>query len=268
MFPVSIALLLPLRAQQDSPVAVTLGFLIIFGPLIFFILQFGWKTRNNHLWEAGIFPSNLKFTRDHLMEAYICLGARIIQMDPHESGQKIIYMNKYFNTYFKNSNYNFSESISYSFSHPIRVKTVTTWMNRNFERKDQKMQVLYFLAGISMIDGIMNKREYHMIEVLGEYLQLSPADVRSVFAMYERRHEEKREETKTYSSKNMTRICCDILGVSEHAKMDEIKKAYRKLVKVHHPDRFMNESTEQQHIAEERFLEIQKAYEYLEKIKP
>ncbi len=49
----------------------------------------------------------------------------------------------------------------------------------------------------------------------------------------------------------------DILGVSKTASVDEIKKAYRKLALEYHPDR--NKSKE----AEEKFKEINKAYEVL-----
>ncbi len=48
-----------------------------------------------------------------------------------------------------------------------------------------------------------------------------------------------------------------ILGVSKDASQDEIKKAYKKLAKKYHPD--LNKSKE----AEERFKEINKAYETL-----
>ena len=59
----------------------------------------------------------------------------------------------------------------------------------------------------------------------------------------------------------------EILGLSLDATNDEIKKAYRQLVKMHHPDLFHNESEAQQKIAEERFLKIQKAYETIEEQK-
>jgi molecular chaperone DnaJ len=50
----------------------------------------------------------------------------------------------------------------------------------------------------------------------------------------------------------------DVLGVSNAATDDEVKKAYRKLVREHHPDR--NPGNEE---AEERFKEIQTAYDVL-----
>src|ERR671925_537583 len=50
----------------------------------------------------------------------------------------------------------------------------------------------------------------------------------------------------------------EILGVSRTAKEDEIKKSYRKLARKYHPD--LNPNNKQ---AEEKFKEIQEAYEVL-----
>lgn len=52
----------------------------------------------------------------------------------------------------------------------------------------------------------------------------------------------------------------DILGISRDASDDEIKKAYRKLAREHHPD-MVNESDKS--AAEKRFKEINEAYQVL-----
>src|SRR6188508_3046642 len=50
----------------------------------------------------------------------------------------------------------------------------------------------------------------------------------------------------------------DALGVSRGASQDEIKKAYRKLVRQYHPDKNPGDAE-----AEERFKEVQGAYDVL-----
>jgi molecular chaperone DnaJ len=50
----------------------------------------------------------------------------------------------------------------------------------------------------------------------------------------------------------------DTLGVSKNASADEIKKAYRKLARTHHPDANPGDAS-----AEEKFKEVQQAYDVL-----
>lgn len=53
----------------------------------------------------------------------------------------------------------------------------------------------------------------------------------------------------------------EVLGVSENATKDEIKSAYRKLVKQYHPDQYANNPLKD--LAAEKLTEINKAYEML-----
>ena len=55
-----------------------------------------------------------------------------------------------------------------------------------------------------------------------------------------------------------------ILGVSENATQDEIKRAYRNLVKEHHPDKFANDPAAKEY-HENKLKEINEAYEKISK---
>ena len=58
-----------------------------------------------------------------------------------------------------------------------------------------------------------------------------------------------------------------ILGLSSTASNDEIKKAYRNLASQCHPDRVAMEDENTVHAAHLKFLEIQSAYQELEKVR-
>ena len=55
----------------------------------------------------------------------------------------------------------------------------------------------------------------------------------------------------------------DLLGVEKTASEAEIKKAYRKLAMKYHPDRFANASETEKKEAEEKFKEVNEAYQVL-----
>jgi uncharacterized membrane protein YkvA (DUF1232 family) len=54
-----------------------------------------------------------------------------------------------------------------------------------------------------------------------------------------------------------------VLGLSQHASVAEIKQAYRELANKYHPDRVAHLGDEFKELAEERFKEIQNAYQTL-----
>ena len=64
----------------------------------------------------------------------------------------------------------------------------------------------------------------------------------------------------TYSRK---KNALKILGLSENSSITEIKRAYRNLVKIYHPDRNLNKSEKEREAVSFKFREITEAYDYL-----
>ena len=58
-----------------------------------------------------------------------------------------------------------------------------------------------------------------------------------------------------------------ILKISSDASNEEVKKAYRSLIRVCHPDRVAHEGEEAVEAAHSKFLEIQAAYQELESVR-
>jgi len=57
----------------------------------------------------------------------------------------------------------------------------------------------------------------------------------------------------------------EVLGVPPDATWEEIQKAYKERIKQYHPDKVSHLGEEFSHLANEKFLEIQKAYGALKK---
>ncbi len=55
----------------------------------------------------------------------------------------------------------------------------------------------------------------------------------------------------------------ELLGIKKGASDDEIKKAFRKAALKYHPDRMVNASEEEKKVAEEKFKELNEAYQVL-----
>jgi DnaJ-class molecular chaperone len=78
----------------------------------------------------------------------------------------------------------------------------------------------------------------------------------------QQRTREYRQAT-TSSTDHLQQKALTVLGLTTESSPEEIKKAYRTLVKQFHPDRFQHVTRSEQKQMELQFIRIQEAYEYL-----
>lgn len=239
---------------------------------VFFFVPFGgglilyfYKTRHARSWRKGIYPPKLKLNEDNLLEAYLALGSVLILLDYAKSKDKTLFINQYFNRYFTKANYNFGDSLLFSIQHPIKIDTVCDWLNRNLDGEGSRAQVVYFLAGLAMLDGQISQRELQFLEIMNRKLELPMEHLERIISMYRNYHKSKEtnaKETERQTSDSRQKIYAEILHLSDRPTLAELKSTYRKLVKMHHPDRFAQAPEAQQLLAKEKFQQIQEAYEY------
>ncbi|MEJ2113768.1 MAG: TerB family tellurite resistance protein [Flavobacteriaceae bacterium] len=112
-----------------------------------------------------------------------------------------------------------------------------------------RLQLLHFLFGIAKADGHVTEDEVRQIYTINGYLGISSRDFESIKAMFF----------------NSVDNAYKILEISKSATVDEIKKAYRRMAKKYHPDKVIHLGKEHQKGAEEKFRQVQQAYEQLQK---
>ncbi|TYB78839.1 TerB family tellurite resistance protein [Bizionia myxarmorum] len=112
-----------------------------------------------------------------------------------------------------------------------------------------RLQLLHFLFGIAKADGHVSDVEVQQIYTISGYLGIRSIDYESIKAMF-------------YSS---SANAYTILEIEKSATVTEIKAAYRKMAKKYHPDRVLHLGKEHQKGAEEKFRQVQGAYEQLQK---
>ena len=142
------------------------------------------------------------------------------------------------------------------------------------------------LFAITTLNNSITEKEEQLLKAIANQLRIGKRyyfNVKKTFIKEQKtnstsyKKERKTEyREKQYNNYNKNRKFADsffsksinayiILGVDKNASITEIKKAYRKLVKLYHPDKLLNKNELYKKRAKERFNEINTAYEYIVK---
>lgn len=130
----------------------------------------------------------------------------------------------------------------------INISEVGTQIKRHMAY-EARVQLLHYLAGIASADGSVTFSEINVIKSIAIALDVSSADSQSILAMFD----------------NGTGAAYKILELPEDASDDEVKKAYRRLAVMHHPDKVSHLGPDIQKAAEEKFKKITEAYDKIRK---
>ncbi len=112
-----------------------------------------------------------------------------------------------------------------------------------------RLQLIHFLYGIAEADRSISAAEQKQIETIGRHMGISGSDMKSIKAMFIRD----------------TGFAYQILEIESTATDEEVKKAYRRMAMKYHPDKLTNLGEEIQKAGQEKFRQVNDAYESIKK---
>lgn len=112
-------------------------------------------------------------------------------------------------------------------------------------------------------DGRLSPGERELLVYIFERLGFSEAEFEHLDAMVRRAASFTGEAAAGTPPRDRLREAYEVLGVAEDASDDEVKKAYRRLMNQHHPDKLVAKGLpeEMMQLAKEKTQEIKAAYE-------
>jgi len=137
----------------------------------------------------------------------------------------------------------------------IYVRVRTTYETR--------LQILHFLFGIAESDGVISEEEVRQIREIAYHFAIENSDFESIKAMFGSSQNDSNNPHNT--TPNALAKAYAILGLQLNATAEEVKQAYRNKAKKYHPDRVITEDAAIKKGAEEKFKQVQEAYELISK---
>lgn len=249
------------------------GFATYFFPWIFFVIIFfprKYPKFKSYLKEKEEFKG-----KNPVIASIMALSAVVAKADGSVSREEIALIKKFISSNFNISSEELNEYgdvFDYGKNHPDEYKEFTKVIVTFYRSKDTVIAIAYLLIAISMEDGGMTEAEDNQIRDIVFEMGLSEYEyngIKNSFVQSRTYYGNENDTGFGQNKENLIKKYCEILGVDNQASMVEIKKAYRKLVKEHHPDKIASKGMPEEYMkyANSKIAELNEAYEYLKKVK-
>lgn len=204
------------------------------------------------------------YNEENEPDYFMIYAAKIISLDSHFSENEKKKVLKYMD---------FNYGAEYSKVKIINLELIVSEIDAIFPRfkspgmhvtRGERLRLLQNIVGIAVTDRFLSNVELNFIKATAKRFGLTERDLSVVLGMYNYVTEEESEYQRTLKSspKNSMSKHYEILGLVSSCSFEEVKQAYRELVKIYHPDK-QNGSKKEKQMAKVQFQKIAESYEII-----
>ncbi len=209
-----------------------------------------------------------------IISSIMALTAIIAKSDGRISKEEVALIKRYVSAQFGISESElakYSEAFEYGKNHPELYGDFVAILRQYSVHYQFRMALAYLFINVAVCDGPVKADEDEVLRRIIVGIGLSGYEYESLKSGMENggagnySHAGRNRYDAYGSSEDLKSKYKKVLGVSENADFNEIKKAYRRLVKEYHPDKAaakgMPEGYEK--LMHEKIVEVNEAYDYL-----
>ncbi|AEA45400.1 J domain-containing protein [Fluviicola taffensis] len=247
------------KKDELNPLVVVFLLLIpviLFGTY-FFYLRYKQKHKIVH-WLGKSFP--ISYSDFSLKEVQIVLAVAMVKRDRYLLMNKLHKMKQFSQKKYSSRELDVEEIMDVFLDSKIPVMELMEWCNKHIS-DFQKLETFLFLSEIALLDNqLIDKEREYLLFIIQKFtirIQDVPDHIQS--QIFDRHQNKESIKPSVFSYHSYY----EVLELTKDASSQEIKTAYRKMVKKYHPDSHPHlESGEKKELAK-KFQEVQEAYDTL-----
>jgi len=201
---------------------------------------------------------------NHFDIAILLLSSHAIHLDETEHWFETNFLKKFYSDVLGT---NLSEEalqfVNLNLTKEIQVFNLCTQM-REVSTEKVRIQLLFYFFDLAVSDGKLHNKELTFIEAIKESFRISDKEYQSIFSLYAMYNPNFRKHALKKSDTKLT-LAFNVFGLDNHSSLEEVKRKYKELVKLHHPDKVTHLGKMHFEKASKMIIEINDAYSYIEK---
>jgi len=212
-------------------------------------------------------PVHWRYSDRNVMLVYVYLSGWLARKSPGDATERNNFIQSYFKERFKGVVFDPTEEMQRALNYPVHVRSIAAWVNKRMRKPNERKQLMDYLIALACDRERTTQMQLVALMRFADLIGIQLAYVEQQINWYRERLNPEAEPdpmmdllvNKPYKRRNALKA----LQLNDPITVADIKKAYRSLAKQYHPDALQSASETEKQQAQQRFREIQEAYEHL-----